>query len=311
MKKNSTIYVAGHSGLVGSAIVRHLEINGYENILYKSHKELDLKEQSDVRNFFQSNKIDYVFVSAARVGGIHANKTYIADFLYDNTMIAFNIIKAAAETDIKKLIFLGSSCIYPKLCPQPIKEEYLLSGYLEASNEGYALAKIAGLKLCEYMHKQFNKNFISAMPCNLYGPNDNYHPLESHVIPGLIRRFHEAKKERKNTVTVWGTGTPLREFMYVDDLVNALILLMNDYNKPETINIGSGEEVTIYELAHHIKAATGFEGGIEFDSSYPDGTPRKVLDATQIHNLGWKPSFNLSKGLKLAYESALKTGRLD
>jgi len=311
MEKDAVIYVAGHRGLVGSAIERRLRSDGYTRILTRTHSELDLIDQTSVRNFFRENKIDAVYLSAARVGGIYANSTYIADFLYENLMIASNVIKAAADTKVSKLLFLGSTCIYPRDCPQPIKEDYLLTGPLEKSNEGYAIAKIAGLKLCEFFKRQYGRNFISAMPTNLYGPGDNYHPVNSHVIPGLLRRFHEAKLSGASTITAWGTGLPKREFLHVDDLARALVLLMDQYNDAETINVGTGDEVTIADLVSLIKDTVGYEGEVVFDSSKPDGTPRKVCDVTKLKALGWQPTLTLGDGLKNAYEWALENKAFD
>ena len=305
MNRDSLIYVAGHRGMVGSAISRKLRNEGYTNIIERTHQELDLLDQAAVRRFFQENKIDHVFLAAARVGGIYANSTYIADFLYENMMIAANVIKASADFNVQKLLFLGSTCIYPRDCPQPIKEEYLLTGPLEKTNEGYAIAKIAGLKLCEFMKRQYGKNFIPAMPTNLYGPGDNYHPKNSHVIPGLLRRFHEAKKKNEPKVSVWGTGKPLREFLHVDDLADALFLLMHDYSDANTINVGTSEETSIEKLAHTVGGVVGYEGKIEFDSSMPDGTPRKVSDTSRLRALGWKPRYSLQDGLQNAYRWAL------
>jgi len=310
MDKSSRIYVAGHRGLVGSSLLKTLDKHGYKNLIYKPHSELDLINQNAVNNFFSENKIDFVFLAAARAGGIHANQTLMADFAYENLMIACNVIKAAAHFGVQKLLFLGSSCIYPKNCPQPIKEEYLLSGPLEKTNEGYALAKITGLKLCEYFYKQYGKKFISAMPCNLYGPHDNYHPTHSHVIPALLRRFHEAKIKKLHEVSIWGSGSPLREFLYVDDLSEALVLLMNQYDSPETINIGSEKEVSIYELAHLIKETTDYKGALTFDQTYPDGTPRKILDCSKMKNLfRWSASSELKNGLKSAYSWAVENNK--
>jgi GDP-L-fucose synthase len=305
MQTSDVIYVAGHRGLVGSAIVRCLKRHGYNNILTATHAELDLTNQQAVKAFFAANKIDYCFLSAAKVGGIMFNSRYQADFLYDNLMISCNVIHAAAEHNIKKLLFLGSSCIYPKMAPQPIKEEYLLTGPLEPTNEGYALAKITGLKLCEKYREQHNKNFISVMPTNLYGVGDNFHPDHSHVIPGIINRFHKAKLENAASVKIWGTGKPRREFLYVDDLAEALMLTMAQYNEAGTINVGTGEDISILELATLVKEATGYQGSIETDPSKPDGTPRKVLEVSRIKALGWEPKVKIQDGLKLAYEWAI------
>ncbi len=310
MEKSDVIYVAGHRGLVGSAIVRCLQRHGYNNILTAPHSELDLTDQQAVKKFFASNKIDYCFLGAAKVGGIMFNSRYQADFLYDNLMISCNVIHAAAEHDIKKLLFLGSSCIYPKMAPQPIKEEYLMTGPLEPTNEGYALAKITGLKLCEKYREQYGKNFISVMPTNLYGVGDNFHPDHSHVIPGILNRFHKAKTEKNPDVTIWGTGKPRREFLYVDDLAEALVLLMHKYNEAETINVGTGQDISILELSEMVKEATGYQGEIKTDPSKPDGTPRKVLDVSRIRSLGWEPKVSLKEGLKLAYNWAIENGAI-
>jgi len=301
MEKEAKIYISGHTGMVGSAILRKLKELGYKNLITISHKELDLTRQLEVEDFFYAIKPDYVFVAAAKVGGIYANNTYRAQFLYENLMIAANIIHSAYKTKVKKLLFLGSSCIYPKNCPQPMKEEYLLTGSLEPTNEPYALAKIIGLKLCETYRFQYNCNFISAMPTNLYGINDNYHPTNSHVIPALIRRFYEAKLNNLPQVKIWGTGSPLREFLYVDDLAEACIFLMENYDDYGWINIGSGEEISIRELAYLIKEISGYDGEIVFDPSMPDGTPRKLLDSTKIRNLGWIPKTKLKEGLIQTY----------
>lgn len=310
MRKNGRIFVAGHRGLVGSAVVRELQREGFTSIITAERKEVNLIDQSATNNFFRSNKIEYVIMAAAKVGGILYNKLYQADFLYENIMIAANVTKAAADYGVEKLLFLGSSCIYPRLAPQPIQESSLLTGPLEPTNEGYALAKIAGLKLCEKYREQYNKNFISAMPTNLYGPGDNFHPDHSHVIPGLIRRFHEAKRDNIPSVTIWGSGQPRREFLYVDDLANALIFLMNEYEGGETINVGCGEDLTIRELATMIQEVVGYSGTLTFDTSKPDGTPRKLLDTTKINALGWKPRTDLRKGLGEAYQWALHNNAL-
>lgn len=302
MKKDSKIYVAGHRGLVGSAILRKLQVNGYRNIICKSHNELDLTNQSAVLHFFEQKKPEYVFLAAAKVGGINANNTYPADFIYENLMIQSNVIKAAHDFKVKKLLFLGSTCIYPKLAPQPIKEEYLLSGYLEPTNEAYAVAKIAGLEMCKFFKKQYGDNFISCMPTNLYGPNDNFDLNNSHVLPALIRKFHEAKVNQLTKVTVWGTGKPLREFLYVDDMADACVFLMENYNGEEHVNIGTGFEISIKELAETIKNVIGFDGELVFDREMPDGTPRKLTDVDKLHSLGWKHSINLQQGISLAYE---------
>ncbi len=302
MNKNSKIYVAGHRGLVGSAIVRNLSEKGYNNIVYRTHKELDLTNQTEVNNFFQKERPEYVFLAAAKVGGINANNNYPAQFIYENLMIQNNIIKAAHDHAVTKLLFLGSTCIYPKLAPQPIKEEYLLSGYLEPTNEAYAVAKIAGLEMCKFFKRQYGDNFISCMPTNLYGPNDNFDLNNSHVMPALIRKFHEAKTSNSSQVVVWGTGKPLREFLYVDDMADACVYLMENYDGEQHVNIGTGEEVTIEELAYLIKNAVDFKGEIVFDSSKPDGTPRKLTDVTKLHQLGWKHKVDLHEGVEMAYK---------
>jgi len=305
MERDAKIYVAGHKGMVGSAIIRALKKDGYENIITVSHNELDLLRQEETERFFAKERPDYVFVAAAKVGGILANNTYKAQFLYENLMIAANVIHAAYKYQVKKLLFLGSSCIYPKYAPQPMKEEYLLTGELEPTNEGYAIAKIAGLKLCDTYRYQYGCNFISCMPTNLYGINDNYHPENSHVVPALIRRFHEAKINNLATVTVWGTGTPKREFLFADDLADACIFLMNHYNDYGWINIGSGEEVSIAELAQLVKDTVGYKGELTFDTTKPDGTPRKLLDVSKIHALGWKHKTSLKEGITIAYQDFL------
>ncbi len=302
MDKNSKIYVAGHRGLVGSAIVRNLKEKGYENIIGKTHKELDLTNQAEVRNFFKEEKPEYVFLAAAKVGGINANNTSPADFIYENLEIQNNVIKAAFDYKVKKLLFLGSSCIYPKMCPQPIKEEYLLSGYLETTNEAYAIAKIAGLKMCQFYKKQYEANFISCMPTNLYGPNDNFDLNSSHVMPALIRKFHEAKVNKEPFVEVWGTGKPLREFLHVDDMADGCVFLMENYDGEEHVNIGTGKEVSIGELANMIKEIVGYEGGLKFNIDKPDGTPRKLLDVSKLEGLGWKHKIELYEGIKYSYE---------
>ncbi|TXJ43176.1 GDP-L-fucose synthase family protein [Brachyspira pilosicoli] len=306
MKK---VYVAGHRGLVGSAIDRILTKKGYSNIIRKTHSELDLRDRKKVFEFFEKEKPEWVFLSAAKVGGIYANNTYPVDFLLYNLQIQNNIIEASYTYGVEKLMFLGSSCIYPKECPQPIKEEYLLSGYLESTNQPYALAKITGIELCEAYNRQYNTNYISVMPCNLYGINDNYHPENAHVIPMLIRRFYEAKINNLKETVIWGSGTPLREFMCSDDLAEACIYLMENKDAKDIgkfINIGSGKEVTIKELAELIKKVVGFTGEIKLDSSKPDGTMRKLLDVSKINSLGWKYKTELEDGLKIAYEDFLK-----
>jgi GDP-L-fucose synthase len=305
MKIENKIFVAGHHGMVGSAIFRALQQKGFNNIITASHSELDLTNQKQTELFFEQHKPDMVFVAAAKVGGIHANNTYKAQFLYENLMIAANTIHAAYKTDVSKLLFLGSSCIYPKFAPQPMKEEYLLTGELEPTNEGYAIAKIAGLKLCDTYRYQYGCNFISVMPTNLYGINDNYHPENSHVLPALIRRFHEAKINNLPKVVVWGTGSPKREFLFADDLADACIFLMNNYNDYGWVNIGSGEEVSIAELAQLIKHIVGYNGDLIFDKTKPDGTPRKLLDVSKLHSLGWKHKTSLKEGIQMAYQDFL------
>ncbi|MGM0407281.1 MAG: GDP-L-fucose synthase [Bacteroidota bacterium] len=305
MQKDSVIYIAGHNGMVGSAIVRKLKDEGYRKIITKSSKELDLINQESVNNFFSKYKPEYVFLAAAKVGGIHANNTYRAEFLYQNLMIEANVIHAAYNHGVQKLLFLGSSCIYPKMAPQPLKEEYLLSGYLEPTNEPYAIAKIAGIKLCETYREQYNNNFISVMPTNLYGPNDNYDLQNSHVLPALIRKFHEAKINQKNEVEIWGSGKPMREFLHVDDLADACYFLMLNYNKKETLNIGTGKDISIKELAILIKEIVGFDGELKFNTQMPDGTPRKLLDVSKLESLGWKYKINLKEGIKNAYNDFL------
>ena len=302
MNKDSKIYVAGHRGLVGSAIVRNLEAKGYTNIVYRTHEELDLTNQANVQAFFKEEQPEYVILAAAKVGGIHANNTYPADFIYDNLMIQNNVIKAAHDYKVKKLLFLGSTCIYPKMAPQPIREEYLLTGALEETNEAYAVAKIAGLEMCKFFKRQYGDNFISCMPTNLYGPNDNFDLQSSHVLPALIRKFHEAKVNGRDTVEVWGTGTPLREFIYVDDMADACVFLMENYDGEQHVNIGTGEEVSIRELAETVKEVVGFEGELVFNTDMPDGTPRKLTTLDKLHRLGWKHKTSLSGGIKLAYE---------
>jgi len=299
--KNSKIYVAGHTGLVGSAIVRCLQKNGYSNLVFRDITDLDLRRQQEVEDFFAEEQPEYVFLSAAKVGGILANNTYPAQFIYDNLMIATNIIHAARLFDVKKLLFLGSSCIYPKMAPQPIKEEYLLTGGLEPTNEAYAIAKIAGLELCKFYRREYGCNFISAMPTNLYGINDNFDLNNSHVLPALIRKFHEAKINEQEEVVIWGTGAPKREFLYVDDLADALLFLMQHYESDEPVNIGTGEDVAISELVEIVKEATGFTGKTVYDTSKPDGTPRKWLDVSKIHHLGWKHKTGLVEGVRKVY----------
>ena len=305
MEKDAKIYVAGHRGMVGSAIIRCLERNGYHNIITRTHKELDLCRQADVEQFFAQEKPDYVFLAAAKVGGIIANSQSLADFMYDNMILEMNVIHSAWQNDCKKLLFLGSSCIYPRMAPQPMPESCLLTSELEKTNEAYALAKISGLKYCEFLNRQYGTNYISAMPTNLYGPNDNYHPTHSHVLPALIRRFHEAKEAGLNEVTCWGTGSPMREFLYVDDLAEACVFLMNNYVGNETVNVGTGKELTIRELTELVAKVVGFEGEIKWDTTKPDGTPRKLLDVSKLEGLGWKYSTELEDGIRLSYEDFL------
>lgn len=302
MEKSSKIYVAGHNGMVGSAIVRKLTAEGYRNLVLRTSSELDLRNQPLVEKFFESEKPEYVFLAAAKVGGILANNTYRAEFLYDNLMIEANVIHQSYIHGVKKLLFLGSSCIYPKMAAQPLKEDCLLSGYLEETNEPYAIAKIAGIKLCENYRRQYGCDFISAMPTNLYGPNDNYDLNTSHVIPALIRKFYEASVENFPAVEVWGTGSPRREFLHVDDLADACLFLMNKYSDSGFINVGVGEDLTINELSLLIKEVTGYQGNITFDTSKPDGTPRKLMDVTKLFNLGWRPSIHLRAGLQAVFE---------
>jgi GDP-L-fucose synthase len=306
MNKDSKIYVAGHNGMVGSAIVRKLKELGYTKIITKSKKELDLTNQFQVNHFFHFERPEYVFLAAAKVGGIKANDDFRGDFIYENIMIQSNVIKASHDNKVKKLLFLGSSCIYPKLCPQPIKEEYLLTGLLEPSNDAYAIAKIAGIKMCQDYNKQYGTNYISVMPTNLYGTNDNYDLNNSHVLPALIRKFHEAKLQKKSKVEIWGTGTPKREFLYVDDLADACHYLMLNYNDSEIVNIGTGQDVTIAELAVGIKNIVGFEGDIYFNTEMPDGTPRKLLDVSKLKELGWSYKTNLKEGIEKTYADYVK-----
>ncbi len=305
MEKDSKIYVAGHRGMVGSAIVRELERQGYTDIITRTHKELDLTDQVAVNAFFEVEKPEYVFLAAARVGGIKANSDAPADFMYENMMLEMNVIHAARLNGCKKLQFLGSSCIYPRLAPQPMKESCLLSSSLEQTNEAYALAKISGLKYCEYLNRQYGTDFISVMPTNLYGPNDNYHPTRSHVMPALIRRFHEAKVAGDPEVVCWGDGSPLREFLYVDDLANLCVFLMNNYSGNETVNAGTGKEITIAELAALVAETVGYTGSIVWDATKPNGTPRKLLDVSKATALGWTYSTELEEGIRLAYEDFL------
>ncbi len=305
MEKNAKIYVAGHRGMVGSAIKRELERQCYTNIVTRTHEELDLMRQDQVENFFDQEKPDYVVLAAARVGGIVANQNALADFMYDNMMLEMNVIHAAWKYRCRKLLFLGSSCIYPRLAPQPMKESCLLTGELEKTNEAYALAKISGLKYCEFLNRQYGTDFISVMPTNLYGPNDNYHPMHSHVLPALIRRFHEAKESGAESVTCWGDGTPLREFLYVDDLANLCVYLLNHYSGNETVNAGTGKELTIRELTELVAKVVGYSGKIEWDTMKPNGTPRKLLDVSKATALGWTYKTELEDGIRLAYEDFL------
>ena len=305
MEKDARIFVAGHKGMVGSAIVRELERQGYKNIITRTHKELDLTRQDQVEAFFYKEKPEYVFLAAAKVGGIMGNVTAKADFMYENMMIEMNVIHAAWKNGCKKVEFLGSSCIYPRMAPQPITEDALLTSSLESTNEAYALAKISGLKYCEYLNSQYGTDYISVMPAGLYGPNDNYHPEHSHVLPALIRRFHEAKLEGKESVTCWGDGSPLREFLYVDDLANLCVFLMNNYSGNETVNAGSGKELTIKELTGLVAKVVGYTGRIEWDTSKPNGTPRKLLDVSKAKKLGWTYKTELEDGIRLAYDDFL------
>ena len=302
MDKQAKIYIAGHRGLVGSAIVRELHRQGYENLVLKTSQELDLRKQSAVETFFAEEKPEYVILAAAKVGGIQANNTYRGEFIYDNLMIEANIIHSAYLNQVEKLLFLGSSCIYPKMCPQPMREEYLLTGFLEPTNEPYAIAKIAGIKLCENYCRQYGVKFISAMPTNLYGINDNFDLANSHVLPALLRKFHEAKINNQPSVEVWGTGSALREFLYVDDLANACVFLLENYQGLDFVNVGTGEEVSIKELALIIKAVVGYEGELKFDTSKPDGTPRKLQDTSKLTSLGWQAQTSLKEGLEVTYQ---------
>ncbi len=306
MNPNSKIFVAGHNGLVGSAIVRALTKQGYTNIITRSRAELDLLDQVAVRAFFETEKPEYVFVAAAKVGGIMANSTQPADFIYQNLVIETNLIDSAYRSKVTKLLFLGSSCIYPKFAEQPIKEEYLMTGALEPTNEAYAVAKIAGIVMCQSYNKQYGTNYISLMPTNLYGQNDNFDLTSSHVLPAMIRKFHEAKKEGKKEMMLWGTGVAKREFLNADDLADAAVFLMNNYNDGSIVNVGTGEDVTIKELAETVKAIVGYEGEIVWDSTKPDGTPRKLLDVSKLHSLGWKHTMPLNEGIKSAYDWFLK-----
>jgi GDP-L-fucose synthase len=305
MEKNAKIYIAGHRGMVGSAIHRKLEKEGFTNFVTRISSELDLRNQNDVAHFFEQEKPDYVFLAAAKVGGIVANNTYRAEFLYDNLQIQNNVIQSSYLNGVKKLMFLGSSCIYPKMAPQPLKEEYLLTGLLEPTNEPYAIAKIAGIKMCDAYRSQYGCNYISVMPTNLYGYNDNYHPENSHVLPALIRRFHEAKEQNLPVVTIWGTGSPKREFLFADDLAEACYHLMQNYDEEGFINIGTGEDISIKDLAILIKNIIGYTGEIKFDTTKPDGTPRKLMDVSKIHSKGWKHKIELEDGIKLAYQDFL------
>jgi len=307
MEKESKVYVAGHRGMVGSALVRHLQKEGYSNIISGTSDQLDLRDQKAVADFFDKENPDYVFLAAAKVGGILANNNYRAEFIYDNLMIETNIIHQAWLHKVKKLLFLGSSCIYPKLAPQPLKEEYLLTGLLEPTNQSYAIAKITGIELCDAYRAQYGCNFISVMPTNLYGPNDNYDPEKSHVLPALLRKFIIAEKNNYPSVELWGTGEPKREFLHADDLADACIFLMKTYNEPGLINIGVGEDIRIIDLAHLIAKITGYKGTIKFDHSKPDGTPRKLMDVTKLEKLGWKSSTSLEEGIKMVYDDLMKS----
>lgn len=306
MERGARIYVAGHRGLVGSALVRRLRAAGFENLLLRSHSELDLLSQAAVRDFFAVERPDYVFLAAAKVGGIHANDTYPADFLHENLLIESHIIHESRLAGVRKLLFLGSSCIYPKLAPQPIPEDALLAGPLEPTNEGYALAKIAGIKLCQTCNRQYGTNFISVMPTNLYGPGDNFDLETSHVLPAMIRKFHDAKAGGAPFVTLWGTGTPRREFLHVDDLADACLFLMERHDGSRVVNIGTGEDLTIAELAEKVRAAVGYEGEIRWDASRPDGTPRKLLDVSTLHGLGWRHKIELDEGIRRTYQAFLE-----
>lgn len=308
MIKEAKIFVAGHRGMVGSAIVRKLEEQGYHNLLLRTSAELDLRNQLDVELFFKTERPDYVILAAAKVGGIIANSLYPADFMYDNMMIEMNVLNQAYQYKVKKLLLLGSSCIYPKMAEQPLKETSLLTGPLEETNEAYALSKIAGLKYCEYLNRQYGTNFISAMPTNLYGANDNYHPVHSHVLPALIRRFHEAKQNHSEKVKVWGTGQALREFLFVDDLADACLFLLNNYSGNQTVNVGTGKDLSIKEAAEMVKKIVGYKGKIVFDSSKPDGTPRKYLDVSALTDMGWQYKTELEEGLRFAYQDFLHSG---
>ena len=305
MEKEAKIYVAGHRGMVGSAIVRALTRQGYPHLITRTHQELNLCRQKEVEDFFSCEKPDYVFLAAAKVGGIVANQEALADFMYENLILEMNVIHAAWQNQCRKLLFLGSSCIYPRMAPQPMPESCLLTSSLEKTNEAYALAKISGLKYCEFLNRQYGTDYISAMPTNLYGPNDNYHPTHSHVLPALIRRFHEAKTGGLKEVVCWGSGTPLREFLYVDDLADACIFLMNHYSGNETVNVGTGKELSIRELTALVAAVIGYTGAIRWDLTKPDGTPRKLLDVSKLENMGWSYKTELADGIRLAYEDFL------
>ena len=305
MEKSTKIYVAGHRGMVGSAIVRELERQGYTNIITRTHRELDLCRQEAVEAFFAAEKPEYVFLAAAKVGGIEANRSALADFLYDNMILEMNVIHSAWKNGCKKLQFLGSSCIYPRMAPQPMKEECLLTGELEKTNEAYALAKISGLKYCEFLNRQYGTDYISVMPTNLYGPNDNYHPTHSHVLPALFRRFHEAKVQQLPQVVCWGDGSALREFLYVDDLANLCVFLMNHYSGDETVNAGTGEEISIKALSEMVARVVGYEGSICWDTTKPNGTPRKLLDMSKAHGMGWRHKTQLEDGIRMAYQDFL------
>lgn len=302
MEKSARIYVAGHNGMVGSAIVRKLKNEGYHNLILRTSSELDLRNQSLVEDFFKTEKPEYVFLSAAKVGGIHANNIYRAEFLYNNLMIETNVIHASYRNNVRKLLFLGSSCIYPKLAPQPLKEESLLTGILEPTNEPYAIAKIAGIKLCEAYRDQYGCNYISAMPTNLYGPNDNYDLNNSHVLPAMIRKFHTAKQQNSDHVEIWGTGSPMREFLHVDDLADACLFLMNNYDEKLFVNVGTGTDISIKALAEMVKEITGFEGELKWNTDKPDGTPRKLMDVSRIHSFGWKHKIDLKEGITSVYK---------
>ncbi|WKN32995.1 GDP-L-fucose synthase [Porifericola rhodea] len=306
MEKDAKIYIAGHRGMVGSAILRNLQSKGFSNFVLRTSSELDLKDQGQVAQFFAEEKPDYVFLAAAKVGGIHANNTYRGQFLYENLMIQNNVIHQSYENGVKKLQFLGSSCIYPKMATQPLREDYLLTGELEPTNEPYAIAKIAGIKMCEAYRSQYGCDYISVMPTNLYGPNDNYDLNNSHVLPALIRKFHEAKENNAESVEIWGTGSPKREFLHVDDLAEACVYLMDNYSEPELVNIGTGEDIAIKDLALLIKEIVGFEGELRFDTSKPDGTPRKLMDVGKLHSYGWKHKIELREGISAVYEEYKK-----